>query len=67
MPTYAITWSIGETRLVKAESKAEAERLINNLSDTELLSDLKNIFSNKTKIDGMIEGLEQSDDAQIKN
>jgi hypothetical protein len=44
MPTYAITWSIGETRLVKAESKAEAERLINNLSDTELLSDLKNIM-----------------------
>jgi len=45
MALYAITWTVGETRVVNARSIAQAEEIIINMTDAELLKDLKNIMA----------------------
>jgi hypothetical protein len=45
MALYAITWTVGETRVVNARSIAHAEEIITNMTDDELLRDLKNIMA----------------------
>ena len=45
MASYAITWIVGETRVVNARSKAQAEEIVSNMTDEELLEDLKNIMA----------------------
>lgn len=45
MASYAITWTVGETRVVNARSKAQAEEIILNMADEELLKDLENIMA----------------------
>jgi hypothetical protein len=45
MNTYAITWSIGETRLIEAKSESDALIILENLSNDDLLANLENIMA----------------------
>jgi hypothetical protein len=45
MNTYAVTWTIGETKLIKATSKSEALDIVANLTDADLLADIRNIMA----------------------
>lgn len=45
MALYAITWIVGETRVIEARSRAQAEEIITNMTDEELLEDLENIMA----------------------
>ena len=51
MTSYAITWTVGETRVVEAHSIAQAEEIIINMTDEELLKDMKNIMASFEIID----------------
>ena len=45
MALYAITWTVGETRVIEARPIAHAEEIIINMTNEELLKDLKNIMA----------------------
>jgi hypothetical protein len=45
MKCYAVTWTVGETIKIEANSAEEAEDIVTNMTDKQLFDDMKNIMA----------------------